>query len=979
LRHGRPSLSIVVLAAGGDPGRLRVTLDSVRDQPSPAIEIVVVGVGDAADVSRAAALGDTRVTFVPATDLVAAQARAVRRARGSHVLLASAGDRYPSTALSDLVAALRPTETLLLADDAAEPGAADLDSRPEIARSPYLGRLVVPREQLVAALEATPVLDDPDGLRPALLLLGAGVEVTPFRSYVDARQDPPGPFQARRDPLPGLGAHVERDRDTLAALLSHPAAQVQRAVGALTLLHPFLAAAEGAAAEQRELLSTHAGALLELAGDAADEVDVLTRVLASQAAEGRYDDLIALVASRSFTDGFPTQVEDGTVHARLGDGDAAVLSESETPLLARLRRLRVEDGDLVLEVLAGVRLVDTVAPRVEACLVADQQSVPVRVEVGSDAAVTRWLAEPEQDHDGGLLTLRIAAGELDPGRWRIDLDWVDQGVRRSASVDSVTPTGSASRTSTPLVPEQTTVTARERHGRLVLVVAEGTEVSTDSMLRKVEASGGALRVTTSGTVMAMRLEGNGRSLQAVPGGAPGFWTIPLIDDPWGLGEAPLPSGSYRLLLDDAGARRVADQALVDTLPAVHRTALHRVEVLHHPRDGVTIRLDPLLTDDELGVRAQRRLQVGYAQVTEPLDERLVYFQSFTGQWPGDHPLAIQAELHRRRPDLDVRWLVADSSATAPAGTRPVLFRSREWYDVLARASYLVTNIELEKFVVRREGQQILQTFHGYPSKAMGLGLWRPRGLLPSQIESQLDHTSRVWNNLLTPDPEMDQYYRRDYAYDGRILALGYPRNDDLIGPALAELRVATRARLGISEQQRVVLYAPTWRDDLATNFRAAEAVHHLDVERAAAALGEGYVLLMRGHRFHAPTRGSGSRVIDVTGHPDINHLIAASDAAVLDYSSLRFDFAITGKPMVFLVPDLDAYGSSTRGFLWDYRETAPGPLVADTAEVVAELRDLDRLTTRWSADQVAFNARYNRLQDGRASERVVTEFFGPLL
>jgi len=308
----------------------------------------------------------------------------------------------------------------------------------------------------------------------------------------------------------------------------------------------------------------------------------------------------------------------------------------------------------------------------------------------------------------------------------------------------------------------------------------------------------------------------------------------------------------------------------------------------------------------------------------------------------------------------------------------VLFRSRAWYDVLARAGHLVTNIELERWFRRRPGQQLLQTFHGYPSKTMGLGLWRSRGLLPSHLEQQLDHTSRTWNALVTPHPDMDRYYREEYAYDGRILALGYPRDDVLVGPERQRIRSETRHRLGIAPGRRVVLYAPTWRDDLATNFRAAEAVHHLDVEQAASMLGEDYVLLLRGHRFHAAGRSSGSRVVDVTTYPDVNDLILAADVAVLDYSSMRFDFALTGRPMVFLVPDLDDYGSRTRGFLWDFGETAPGPWVRSTAEVVAELRDLDALAGRWATPLAEFNARYNPLNDGHAAERVVADFFADL-
>jgi CDP-glycerol glycerophosphotransferase len=110
----------------------------------------------------------------------------------------------------------------------------------------------------------------------------------------------------------------------------------------------------------------------------------------------------------------------------------------------------------------------------------------------------------------------------------------------------------------------------------------------------------------------------------------------------------------------------------------------------------------------------------------------------------------------------------------------------------------------------------------------------------------------------------------------------------------------------------------------------------------------------------------------------VNDLMLAADAAVLDYSSMRFDFALTVRPMVFLVPDLDDYDARTRGFLWDFGETAPGPWVDDTAGVVNELRDLDALSTRWAGPLVAFNARYNSLNDGRAAERVVEAFFADL-
>ena len=138
------------------------------------------------------------------------------------------------------------------------------------------------------------------------------------------------------------------------------------------------------------------------------------------------------------------------------------------------------------------------------------------------------------------------------------------------------------------------------------------------------------------------------------------------------------------------------------------------------------------------------------------------------------------------------------------------------------------------------------------------------------------------------------------------------------------------------------------------------------------------VLLQRGHHSVARSdqrHGTGGGVVDVTDHPEINDLVLASDAAILDYSSLRFDYAITGRPMVFFVPDLDRYSGEVRGFLFDFADSAPGPLVHDARELPALLTDLS-----WTADHAeayaAFNERFNRFHDGHAAERVVDGLLG---
>ena len=201
---------------------------------------------------------------------------------------------------------------------------------------------------------------------------------------------------------------------------------------------------------------------------------------------------------------------------------------------------------------------------------------------------------------------------------------------------------------------------------------------------------------------------------------------------------------------------------------------------------------------------------------------------------------------------------------------------------------------------------------------------------------------------------------RAYAFGRRpVWVEGYPRNDVLQG----DDGVVTRRALGIGAEERVLLYAPTWRDD-----RTA-MVDFLDP--AALARATDAVVLVRGHTrtLHPGEDARGPRVIDVTGYPDTARLLAASDALITDYSSVMFDFAITGRPMYFLVPDLEHYRGEVRGFYFDLLDAAPGPVVRSQHELERAIAEVDTtiFRERYERFQRVFVAR----EDGRAGERVV--------
>ena len=460
--------------------------------------------------------------------------------------------------------------------------------------------------------------------------------------------------------------------------------------------------------------------------------------------------------------------------------------------------------------------------------------------------------------------------------------------------------------------------------------------------------------------------GEGRALLA----------FPLVASRWGGPELPLPSGEYRLQLpDDLGVIGCSAELLA-RLPREQLTLGHATTLGRGQGDAaLVLRLEAPLHEDERGRYAQQQLAEWYAGTTvEPSDS--VLFQSYRGEFATDSQLAIHNGLRRQGRALELLWGVLDKSVPIPEGGQGLLIESRAWYAALASSRYLCRNIDVERYFVKREHQRYLQTFHGYPNKSMGASLWRAQGRSETVVAKERIRRSSAWDAIVVPEEFCTDFYRREYGFEGRSLVTGYPRNDTLVTADAAPVRARLLDLLGIEEHRTVVLYAPTWRDTVATSAWTAALFDGLDLAELAESLGEGFAVLLRGHNYNLrqglarPPAG----VWDVSSYPEVNDLILAADVAVLDYSSLRFDWLITEKPMLFFVPDLEEYLTS-RTVLFDYLPTAPGPILRSTSEVAAALLEPVGVAAEYAAARTKCNEQFNRLHDGKATERVIDAFF----
>ena len=347
------------------------------------------------------------------------------------------------------------------------------------------------------------------------------------------------------------------------------------------------------------------------------------------------------------------------------------------------------------------------------------------------------------------------------------------------------------------------------------------------------------------------------------------------------------------------------------------------------RDGsVAVAVIPPLTPRERSRRGRRFLVEREAEALRPA----VFMESFGGRSGGDNPAAICEDLAAHDVRAPLWWSVVDGTVPVPSGAVPVVVGSQEWVEALRTSRVIVTNDHLPDWFSKREGQHLLQTWHGTPIKkllhdaAPGSVSLRYQRLMARQVPQ--------WDLLLAQNREAEQRLRRALGYGGQVRVGEYPRNVRLLGGIEVGRRV--RSDLGIGEEQRVILYAPTWRERL----RHPEGL--AGRSNGQGLLGEVYpahrtdaVVLMRTHHMNRARPGPG--LVDVSRYPNIEELMMAADVLVSDYSSIFLDFALTGKPAVVYVPDLEHYRDVERGLYGDWPRRSGLPVALDHDELTFHL------------------------------------------
>lgn len=365
-----------------------------------------------------------------------------------------------------------------------------------------------------------------------------------------------------------------------------------------------------------------------------------------------------------------------------------------------------------------------------------------------------------------------------------------------------------------------------------------------------------------------------------------------------------------------------------------------------------------------------------------IDDKLVYFRTFSGRGYSDSPKAMYEYMLTAPEYKDYRfvWCFKDpdeySYLLDNERTSIVKFRTKEDNKALRKAKYWITNYRMLNYQYPRKGQVYLQCWHGTPLKRLGYDILESDNAMNSlkEIKEKYRTDAARFAYILSPSPFATEKFATAWNLNEtgqrhKIIEEGYPRNDRL-AVASEEDRERLRKQFGV-EDKKVILYAPTWRDNQHTSGQGYTYKTEVDFDKLKRELGDDYVILFRAHYLVANSfdfeRYDGF-VRDVSSYGDINDLYIAADILVTDYSSVFFDFSILERPVIFYMYDLEHYANEMRGFYLSLDEL-PGPVVRDEDALIGEIRNTDG----WTADDkyIGFKNRFNPYEDGNSSKRVL--------
>lgn len=386
----------------------------------------------------------------------------------------------------------------------------------------------------------------------------------------------------------------------------------------------------------------------------------------------------------------------------------------------------------------------------------------------------------------------------------------------------------------------------------------------------------------------------------------------------------------------------------------------------------------LLKSVALGRKNKNRAHYQLTDSEDKVSPNTIVFEAFGGKNYSDSPKYVYEYMMKHHPNYEFIWVFKKpGNVYLPGPAKKVKKGSAAYYEAYSKAKYWVANARLPLYLNKKPNQVYIQTWHGTPLKRLAndMKVIRMPGTTTDNYKRNFREETSRWDYLVSPNAYSTKIFETAFWMPPeKILEVGYPRNDLLVNRANDEAYIQElKESLNLPQDKKVIMYAPTWRDDEFVKKGKYLFDLKIDLDNLQQKLGDEYVILLRMHYLISNAldlRGYEDFAIDVSNYSDISELYLVSDCLITDYSSVFFDYGVLKRPQIFFAYDLDKYGQDLRGFYLDYNNDLPGPIYQDAYKLAEDLKNLDQIEAEYKDKIERFYNDFCALEDGASSRAI---------
>ena len=345
----------------------------------------------------------------------------------------------------------------------------------------------------------------------------------------------------------------------------------------------------------------------------------------------------------------------------------------------------------------------------------------------------------------------------------------------------------------------------------------------------------------------------------------------------------------------------------------------------------------------------------------PIKKNKIVMSSYRGRSYSDNPRFISEALENNS-ELDIVWIVNDGICISEKCRSVKTGSIRSYYEI-ATAKVWVDNCRKDIWISKRNNQYYIQTWHANLSGKKVEGDAEKALRRSYIIGAKKD--SEMADLFISGSRWETDLYRRAFFYNGEIMECGMPRTD-IFYKENSCINKKVRKDLGL-ENQRIVLYAPTFRQDRRTD--CYDMDYSMVIEELEKNKGGEWVLVVRLHPNIANLHDFikyDAKIINGSYYQDINEIIISADLLITDYSSCMFEAIEAKTPVIIYASDTLEYNSERGSYI--SQNELPFPVCKNNKELQLALQSYD--TSKYKRQALEFLKKYGVVQQGNSSEIV---------